>query len=255
MLTRDKKGDGGANITHMTKLRLGLCDAVPPEFYLPGDATDPEKFIAMFEGIGAELVFETYEVTQGVLPESYTECDAYLITGSPCSVYDTYTWIDELEAFIGSLHAAGTPLVGICFGHQLIAQTLGGRVELADGGWLLGLHEIEVSRDKPWMEGEPGTHPLYFINQDQVVELPPESERLAGSASCPNAMYSIAGHILSMQPHPEQPLASMRAFSRKLLDDYGLDRNVYDSALDSMDRSSPDAELFARWILEFLSNR
>ncbi len=236
----------------MKTLRIGICDAVPPEFYLPDEPSDPEKFVAMFDAIEAPFTFETYDVTQGHFPDAHSECDAYLVTGSPCSVYDTYTWIGELVSFIRELHAMRRPLVGICFGHQLIAQSLGGRVELADRGWLLGMHEIDVHVSKDWMLGEGATHPLYFINQDQVVELPPQVEHLAGSEACPNAMFTIDDHVFSLQAHPEQPIGSMHAFSKVLLDRYGLARDVYDDALESMESGQPHAERLAGWIVEFL---
>jgi GMP synthase-like glutamine amidotransferase len=236
----------------LESVRLGILDAVPEEFYPASEKTDPEKFIDMFEGIGAGLSFSVYRPTAGHFPDSLAECDAYLITGSPCSVYDAYPWIRDMENFIHHAFSAGMPLVGICFGHQLIAQSLGGKVRLAEDGWLLGLHEIEVHGRKSWMEGRNARHPLYFINQDQVVHLPPGAELLASSASCPNAMYSIGDRLLSLQAHPEQPLPSMRAFTRILVEEYHIDTDLAERAHATMDSGEPDAELFARWIADFL---
>ena len=233
-------------------LKLGILDAVPPEFYLEDEKTDPDKFIDLFTGISAPMSFATYNATQGQFPDSLDECDAYLITGSPCSVYDTYTWIKDMENFIRHVFAQGTPLVGICFGHQLIAQSLGGKVRLADDGWLLGLYEIEVAKEKPWMVGGASTHPLYFINQDQVITLPPDVELLAGSDACPHAMYHVEGRLLSLQAHPEQPLKSMQNFTKLLVDEYHIDAAVADQAHATMSAGEPDATLFAGWIVEFL---
>ena len=239
-------------ITATSKIRLGILDAVPPEFYPPGEKTDPQKFIDMFTGIAARMSFATYEATQGHYPDSLDECDAYLITGSPCSVYDTYTWIKDMENFIRHVYAAGTPMVGICFGHQIIAQSLGGKVRLADNGWLLGLHPLQVHAEKDWMVGGASTPQLYFINQDQVVTLPPDVELLAGSDACPNAMYHVAGRLLSLQAHPEQPLSSMQAFTRILTDDYHIDPETAAQAHATMAAGEPDAGVFARWISAFL---
>ena len=197
----------------MRRTRLGILDAVPAEYYISGEKTDPEKFVDMFEGVGAPFEYATYRATEDHFPDTLDDCDAYLITGSPCSVYDTYTWIGRFDTFIRSAHEQRKPMVGICFGHQLIARALGGRVRLAEEGWLLGLHEIDVAVEKSWMSGTPGTHPLYFINQDQVVDLPHGAERLAGSAACPNAMLALDEHILTLQAHPEQPLADARVLA------------------------------------------
>lgn len=236
----------------LTPLRLGILDAVPAEYYLAGEKTDPDKFIDMFRKVPAPMAFRVYRATEGHFPLSLDECDAYLITGSPCSVYDTYTWIRGLEAFVRSAWGTHKPLVGICFGHQLIARTLGGCVELAEAGWLLGLHEISVRVEKPWMQGEGSRHGLFFINQDQVVRLPRAAERLADSDACANVMFTVDRRILALQAHPEQPRASMRAFSRVLLERYGLDSRIYDAALDSMDSAEPDAPRVAGWISTFL---
>ena len=241
---KNKQGTAG--------LRLGICDTIPADFSLPGDPGEPEKFIAMFEDIAAPFTYETYRVTEGHFPESKSECDAYLITGSPCGVHDGYAWIAELRTFVREVFAVGQPIVGVCFGHQLIAQSLGGHVERAKDGWLLGLHEIEVSARKAWMNSGSAALPLYFINQDQVVELPPDSEHLARSASCPNVMYTIGEHVLSLQAHPEQPLEAMHYYSRKLLTDNELDSDKYEAAVDSMAKGSPDGVQAAHWITEFL---
>jgi GMP synthase-like glutamine amidotransferase len=233
-------------------LRLGLLDAVPKEFHPPSEKTDPEKFIDLFKGVSAPISFATYEATEGEFPDSFDECDAWLITGSPCSVYDTYDWIKDLGNFIRHAHAEDRPLVGICFGHQLIAQSLGGKVRLAHDGWLLGLHPIDIRRQKPWMQNPSDSHSLYFINQDQVYDLPPDAELLGGSAACPHAMYSIGKRVLCLQAHPEQPLSSMQTFTRILRDEYHVDSSTIDAAHTTMAAGKPHAELFAKWISDFL---
>ncbi len=237
-----------------TLMHLGILDAVPPEYYLTGEKTDPEKFVDLFTGIAAPMSFSIYKATQRDFPTVLNECDAYLITGSPCSVYDTYPWIQELEEFVRRAYSDGAPLVGICFGHQLIAQSLGGGVRQADDGWLLGLHSFRVHTSKHWMGDGTPDHSLYCINQDQVVELPPDVELLAGSDACPNAMYGVDGKILSIQGHPEQPLSSMHAFTQLLLDEYDLDPSFADKAHETMADGEPDAKLIARWISAFLAS-
>ena len=235
------------------RIHLGILDAVPPEFYIDGEKTDPQKFVDMFNGISARMSFTTYDAALGEFPDSLDECDAYLVTGSPCSVYDNYPWIKDLENFIHHAYNGRIPLVGICFGHQAITQSLGGKVRLADKGWLLGLHPFTVSVEKDWMVGGASTHSLYFVNQDQVVTLPPDVQLLAGSEACPNAMYQHEGRLLCLQAHPEQPLSSMEAFTKVLLEEYHIDQKIADDARVTMAKGSPDAALFARWISEFLT--
>ncbi len=234
-------------------IHLGIIDTIPAEFHLDGEKSDPQKFVDMFRRIQAPMTFHTYRATEEDYPESLDECDAYLITGSPCSVYDTYVWLKDLENFVRHVYDQRIPLVGICFGHQIIAQSLGGKVRLADGGWALGLHEFNVTVEKPWMVNRTtNNHALYFINQDQVVTLPPDGQWLGGSDTCPNAMFCCEDRVLSIQGHPEQPLSSMQRFLELLLDEYHIDRNVADHAALTMANGEPDADLTATWISEFL---
>ncbi len=233
-------------------IRLGIIDTIPSKFYLEGEKTDPQKFIDMFQHIQAPMTFRTYLATEEDYPESLDECDAYLITGSPCSVYDTYTWLKDLENFIHHADQAAIPLVGICFGHQAIAQALGGKVKPADRGWTLGLHEFSISVGKPWMVDRKASHALYFINQDQVVTLPPNVEHIAGFDGCPNAMFHREGRIIAIQGHPEQPLSSMHRFLELLLNEYHINNELADSAAATMAAGKPDADVFATWISEFL---
>ena len=95
---------------------------------------------------------------------------------------------------------------------------------------------------------------LKLINQDQVVELPQDAELLGGSDACPNAMYSIGSNTLCLQAHPEQPLSSMRTFTRILLEEYHVEADTIEAAHATMAAGQPDAKLFADWISRFLTN-
>ena len=233
-------------------IRIGILDTLPPEYNIDGEQTDPQKFVDMFTTVNAPFSYEIYESTQGHLPIDLHECDAYLITGSSCSVFESYPWIAPLEVFVRSSYAASKPLVGVCFGHQLIAQALGGRVSRADDGWLLGLESFEIQASKPWMAGSQSEHSLYFINEDQVDVLPAGMELLASSDACRNAMYCADDKLLCIQGHPEQPLASMRLFTQHLLNDDLLDQATGTRAHRTMTAGKPDAVLVAAWIRDFL---
>lgn len=235
-------------------LRIGLLDAIPRKRNLEGEKTDPQKIVAMFESIEAPFDYTVYQATEGDLPSSLSDCDAYLVTGGPCSVYDKYAWIRELEQFVRRAYEGGSPLIGICFGHQLIAQSLGGQVRRADQGWLVGLHDIAVQTEKFWMRGSASSLSLYFINEDQVVAMPPNAELVAGSNVCPHAMFAVEGRLLSIQAHPEQPHASMQAFTHALLDDNQADAELVGRALATMEGRQPDSTLFAQWIVGFVES-
>ena len=127
----------------LTHIRVGLLDTIPADFYLEGEASDPRKFMDMFASAGFKFSYVTYHVAEGERPASIDECDAWLITGSPCSVYEDLPWIAVLEDFIRNAYASHRPQVGVCFGHQIVAQALGGHVAKAETGWVLGRHHLQ----------------------------------------------------------------------------------------------------------------
>lgn len=151
---------------------------------------------AMFRRLlsGQGLNFTTFNVVDGEFPESPQACDGWLITGSKHGAYEPYDWIAPLEALIRDAHAAAVPLVGICFGHQIIAQALGGKVEKFSGGWAVGPQRYD------W-QGAPVT--LNAWHQDQVTTLPPGAEVLATNDHCTHAALLWPGRALTVQAHPE----------------------------------------------------
>ncbi len=151
---------------------------------------------------GAGFSFKTWDVTLGLFPDSSEECDGWIITGSPASAYEPLEWITHLESLVRAIDEAGMPLIGICFGHQLIAQALGGVVTKADAGWGLGvdIYQPTEAGQSLW-GGQPLA--LHIIHQDQVTELPERAELLAGSAFCQNGVLRYDQHIFTVQAHPE----------------------------------------------------
>lgn len=153
----------------------------------------PDMMRQMLSGHG--LSFRTYAVLDGDLPASPGDCEAWLITGSRHAVYEPWPWIPPLEDFIREIFAAGPPLVGICFGHQIIAQAMGGRVEKSAAGWGVGPMIYD------WTDG--GSVVINAWHQDQVIALPEQARRLASSDFCPNAILAYGDQALTYQAHPE----------------------------------------------------
>ena len=162
------------------------------------DELRPETgdYDAMFATLLAGHAFEftTFDVEAGEVPDDPDAADGWLITGSRHGAYEDHAWIAPLETLIRAIHAARKPLVGICFGHQIIAQALGGKVEKFAGGGSVGRTEYES-------EGQPVN--LMAWHQDQVTELPPEARVVGHSDFCANAALAYGDHIWTLQPHPE----------------------------------------------------
>jgi len=157
----------------------------------------------MFEALfGSEAVEAHYDVAHGVLPVRPEDHAAYLITGSSAGVYDDLPWIDPLKQFL--IGAKGkAKLVGICFGHQIMAEAFGGRAAKSGKGWGVGLHEYRVGRGAAWTEGA-SRIAVPVCHQDQVIEQPPHTMLVGGSDFCPIGMLSYDDQpAMSVQFHPE----------------------------------------------------
>jgi GMP synthase (glutamine-hydrolysing) len=141
------------------------------------------------------FAFDTYAVLDGEFPSASNAADGWLITGSRFGAYEEHDWIAPLEALIRDIHISRLPMIGVCFGHQIIAQTLGGKVEKFTRGWAIG------PTDYTTLDG--GTLRLNAWHQDQVVELPEGAECIASNAFCENAVLSYGDSILTFQAHPE----------------------------------------------------
>ena len=172
----------------------------------------PEIFRNLYEPLDRELSFQAYEVGHGKFPERADECDAWLITGSKYGVYDPEPWIDPLKAFLRNARDARVPMIGICFGHQIMAEAFGGRAEKSERGWGCGVHRYRVERQVGWLANSGDEISMYAMHQDQVVALPDDATRLATSSFCVNAIVSYGDpdrpYAVSVQAHPE--------FSREL---------------------------------------
>jgi len=209
----------------------------------------PDMFIKLLKQVDPSLTFTIYDVEQTDLPDNIDACDAYLITGSQHGVNDNLSWIAPLEDFVRHLHASQKKLIGICFGHQLVAKALGGSVIKSPKGWGVGISEHHVIQHKPWMNPKLNKLKLVISHQDQVIELPKGAEVLASNEFCPFYMIQI-GNNLTVQGHPE----FSKAYAQVILEEDRkgiLDPIRYEAGLASLQLEKDDA-IVAQWIVNFL---
>jgi GMP synthase-like glutamine amidotransferase len=169
------------------------------------------EYARMFETLlGAaapDFSFEIIPVVDGVLPEAPDSCDGWLVTGSKHGVYDDLPWIAPLKAFLRAARARRVPIVGVCFGHQILAEAFGGRAVKHEGGWRLGAHGFDFAPGPGWARGAEGALRLNSVHQDQVVAIPEDATVWATSPGCAYAglIYGDPERpdAISVQPHPE----------------------------------------------------
>jgi GMP synthase-like glutamine amidotransferase len=230
-------GGGKAAAMKVAVLETG----VPPAPLVQEFGSYPAMFADL---LGAGFEIQTFDVQAGHLPEPAAH-EAVLITGSPAGVYEPLPWIAPLLDFIRA--ADQSKMVGVCFGHQAMAQALGGDVIKSPKGWAAGLQRYDVVRPQPWTNGErniaiPASH------QDQVVVQPPNSEVVAASDFTPFAALAWTDRpAISFQFHPEFSPAYAKALIEKRYDRV----NSPDAAMVSLDAPNDNARVGA-WIRRFL---
>ena len=223
-------------------MKVAILETGRPPGRLAAEFGDYPAMFANMLGPGFET--ENFDVTSGMLPQQGAH-QAYLITGSPAGAYEALPWIQPLMSFIRA--ADGAKMVGICFGHQVMAHALGGKVEKSTKGWGVGLQRYDVVRKEPWMDvvasiAEPASH------QDQVVILPPGTEVTVASDFTPFAGLAWTGRpAISFQFHPEFSPEFAKALIERRYDAVPDP----DSAIASLDGPN-DNERVAGWIRRFL---
>ncbi|HKQ73854.1 MAG TPA: amidotransferase [Blastocatellia bacterium] len=234
-------------------MKIGIleCDHVLERYrHIAGDYR--EMFTAMFNRHAPQITLRAFDACNGEFPSQLDSCDAYLATGSRFSAYDDLDWIDELKNFVRRIHETKQHFVGVCFGHQIMAEALGGKVARAEFGWGVGVHSVEVVRSESWMKPEQSSCGLQYMHQDQVTRMPDDGVVIGRSDHCPVAMFRIGDSMLGIQAHPEFPKAYSEALLADRIERIGADR--VNSALASLTQPT-DESVIAKWIVEFLEGR
>lgn len=201
------------------------------------------------ELLGPQHEFKTFDARSGELPARADSCDAYVITGSASGVYDGDEWIGKLKEFVRG--ASGrSAMVGICFGHQLMAEAFGGQVIKSPRGWGIGLHRYGLNDRAAWMDDArsiavPASH------QDQVVRLPADARVLGGSDFTPYGIVEYPQRrAMSLQSHPEfSPDYAAALIELRRSSKYTAEQA--DRALTSL-REPNDRARVGGWLAEFL---
>ena len=231
-------------------MKIGLLQVYEVEDYLrAGHGDYPQMFARLLREGGLDAEWRIYDVRAGEMPQTPDECDAYLISGSKCAVYEEHEWLPPLFDFVRECRDAGAPkMAGVCFGHQAIAAALGGKVEKSPKGWGSGRQTWKITGDAEWMRPRLPELSLLASHQDQVALLPPDAELLAASEFCPAAMFAAGGQFFGMQGHPEFSSAFCGAILEQRRD--GMPPEVWQKAKESAPLPN-DRATAAGWLARF----
>lgn len=230
-------------------INLLLCDTFPG--LLPKSIPSHESmFEKLFHSVNQNITFNIYQTWDGELPEHPAADEPYLITGSNNAAYDDLPWILSLQEWIRKAAGQQIPLIGICFGHQVVAQALGGRVERFPGGWGVGIRKMEVL-DADLLPFFPDKKMCLIVNHhDQVMRLPEGAIPLATSDFCRYEGFRIGHHILTFQGHPEFTVD----YERHLILNHAEDEDdaVKRRALESLETMEHQGKRVVKFLLGML---
>ena len=271
-------------------MHIGILktDAVRPE-WVPAFGEYPDMFERLVRGADSSARFTTWDVEAGIHPSEgeIDSVDGFIITGSKSSVYDDKSWIRDLEGLIQTLHAKRKKMVGICFGHQIIAKALGGLVSKSEKGWGVGINVYDLT-DLPFEPADEAamnkadvkrtadsaqTHilepqtlehktlepktlehktlKLVASHQDQVEALPPGARTIATNAHCENAGFVMGDHIFTLQGHPEFIPDYAEVIMALRYDMIGAGRVAEGRA--SLEHHQHEGSRVAEWMVDFFN--
>jgi GMP synthase-like glutamine amidotransferase len=228
-------------------------DEVLPQF-VGAHGDYPDMFKALLERaararkppVDVRLTF--YDAREGNFPEPEAH-PAYVITGSRLSVYDDAPWIGALVDFLEEVLRVGGKVIGICFGHQLMAHFFGGLTEPAERGWAVGVQESRTVSTESWMDGDDGQVNLISSHKDQVTRLPDGAKLILTSDFCPVGGFVMGDRVLTIQGHPE----FQKDYSRDLMvmRREMLGEETFELGVSSLDKDI-DNDRVGHWILNFI---
>ncbi len=230
------------------KAAILKCDEVMEVFRPPfNDYSDMIQ--DMFAAVDDSIEFDIFDCQAGHYPDQPESYDFFITTGSRAGVYEDTPWIRQLIDFVKQLDRLQKKLIGICFGHQIIAEAMGGQVKKSDKGWGVGIARNRIVASPDWMQPNKSELNILASHQDQIVTLPASASVIAESDFCPYFFVQWSDHFISVQGHPEWQAEYSRALMNYRKDI--IPAQTIETALQTLDQE-PDNRVFTQWLLNFI---
>lgn len=171
-------------------------------------------------GLGVPSIKTVAVHEQETLPD-FNELSGIVISGSASMVSDKQDWSEKTARWLKQAVDAGVPVLGVCYGHQLLAHALGGEVGLNPNGRQIGTvnaHMLADAADDPLLGDLPTDYPVQTSHSESVLSLPPNATRLATSELDENFVIRFADKAWGIQYHPEFSAHVMREYLTRRAD-------------------------------------
>lgn len=223
-----------------------LYDSLRPRYQCYG-----KMFSDLLSGVEANWDMEVLSVIEGNYPADIACFDAFLITGSKHDSFAETPWVVALREFIVNLYKQRKPMVGICFGHQILAHALGGKAGRSHAGWGLGVMQYQVAGQLPYLDSDDDVA-LIVSHQDQVLALPPGAETLLSNDFCRFAAFYVPRNVLAIQGHPE--FSAEYANDLLAVREDKLPAEAIERARHSLTAIPPQGARVAQWMKAFVED-
>jgi GMP synthase-like glutamine amidotransferase len=204
-------------------------------------------FYQLFDSVCPQPSYQLFDVQKGAFPDDLKQDELYIVAGSRAGAYEDIPWVKAVLEFIRRGYNGNIKMIGICFGHQAIAQALGGKVEPSPKGWGSGARRSEIVHPKALQFFPDGELCLYYNHNDRVVTLPPMAEQIATSGFCENEAFVIGHNILCFQGHPEYT----EAYMKHVIDTAEAPQNIKEKSTESL-KEKPMNEEAAKWMIHLV---
>lgn len=238
-------------------MKIGiLATGITPDELLNQYGSYADMFVQLFDKAQRQFTYELFDVRDGIFPESAEQCEGWIITGSKSNVDENRDWMQRLKKLILEIDAAGKPMLGICFGHQIIAEAFGGKVEAFSGGWGVGLHRYNLIGENDFIADQPESFTISAMHRYQVTEKPENAVVFAESDFCEFAGLVYGDNILTFQAHPEFNLQYEDALV-DLRKGSVIPDDIADTGLASLrqEGAATDSLVVAQWMADFLQRK